>query len=215
MLLTAYVNMNKVNREDMWFLDSGCSNHMCGNNSSMVVTGKSNVRLQVNGIIPMYQSWRTICWVLGNCNQRGLPFCFKMERARCFILRGLIIETRMHLNRIFVLHAISQPVASTCFYTITKYIEQLWHCRYGRLSSKRRLWMVYHSSNLLSSKNCAAAVKQSSIFLSTKKKKKKEHVLKYNWEERSSNSALSHFMVLNHLAFSIFLFFYLRNFIGL
>ena len=64
MLLMAYVNMNKVNREDMWFIDSGCSNHMCGkkeyfldfdgsfrdsvklgNNSSMVVTGKGNVRL--------------------------------------------------------------------------------------------------------------------------------------------------------------------------
>ncbi|XP_022971800.1 uncharacterized protein LOC111470479 [Cucurbita maxima] len=30
MLLTTYVNMNKANREDMWFLDSGCSNHMCG-----------------------------------------------------------------------------------------------------------------------------------------------------------------------------------------
>ena len=64
MLLIAYVNMNKANREDMWFLDSGCSKHMCGkkeyfsdfdgsfrdsvklgNNSSMVVTGKGNVRL--------------------------------------------------------------------------------------------------------------------------------------------------------------------------
>ena len=57
MLLMVYVNMNKANREDMLFLDSGCSNHMCGkkeyvsdfdgsfrdsvklgNNSSMVVT---------------------------------------------------------------------------------------------------------------------------------------------------------------------------------
>ena len=53
----------------MWFLDSGCNNHMCGkneyfsdfdgtfrysvklgNNASMVVLGKDNVRLQVNGI---------------------------------------------------------------------------------------------------------------------------------------------------------------------
>ena len=70
MSLMAYVKMNKANREDMWFLDSGYSNHMCGkkeyfsdfdesfrdsvklgNNSSMVVTGKGNVRVQVNGII--------------------------------------------------------------------------------------------------------------------------------------------------------------------
>ena len=60
----SYVDMNKANGEDMWFLDSGCSNHMCGkkeyfsdfdrsfrdsvklgNNSSMVVMGKGNVRL--------------------------------------------------------------------------------------------------------------------------------------------------------------------------
>ena len=62
MLLMAYVDMNKAHREDMWFLDSGCSNHMCGtkeyfldfdgsfrdsvklgNNTSMVVTGKGSV----------------------------------------------------------------------------------------------------------------------------------------------------------------------------
>ena len=68
MLLMSYVDMNKANEECMWFLDSGCSNHMCenkeyfldfdgslrdsvklGNNSSMVVMGKGNVRLQVNG----------------------------------------------------------------------------------------------------------------------------------------------------------------------
>ena len=52
----------------MWYLDSGCSNHICGkkeyfsdlnenfkdsvklgNNSSMAVMGKGNIRLQVNG----------------------------------------------------------------------------------------------------------------------------------------------------------------------
>ena len=67
--LMAYMDMNEANKEDMWFLDSGCSNHMCGkkeyfsnfdgsfkdsvqlgNNSSMVVIGKGNIRLQVNGI---------------------------------------------------------------------------------------------------------------------------------------------------------------------
>ena len=65
----AYVDMHKANREDTWFLDLGCSNHMCGkkeyfsdfdvtfrdfvklsNNSSMVVLGKGNIRLQVNRI---------------------------------------------------------------------------------------------------------------------------------------------------------------------
>ncbi|XP_073153685.1 uncharacterized protein [Henckelia pumila] len=69
MLLMAQVDMNKANNEDLWFFDSGCSNHMCGkmeyfsemdenfrdsvtlgNNSSMAVLGKGNVRLQVHGV---------------------------------------------------------------------------------------------------------------------------------------------------------------------
>ncbi|CAL2257013.1 unnamed protein product [Prunus armeniaca] len=30
MLLMAYVDIKKDDREELWFLDSGCSNHMCG-----------------------------------------------------------------------------------------------------------------------------------------------------------------------------------------
>jgi len=64
----AYVENNQARRKDVWFLDSSCSNHMCGkkeifsdldeefyesvklgNNSTMTVKGKGNVRLQVNG----------------------------------------------------------------------------------------------------------------------------------------------------------------------
>nr|DAD33143.1 TPA_asm: hypothetical protein HUJ06_011994 [Nelumbo nucifera] len=64
MLLMAHVDMNKASSEDLWFLDSGCSNHMCGkkeyfsdlnenfrdsvklgNNSSKAVMGRGNVRL--------------------------------------------------------------------------------------------------------------------------------------------------------------------------
>lgn len=70
MLLMAYVDMNKASREGTWFFDLGCSNHMCekneyfsdfdgifrdsvklGDNSSMIVLGKDNIRLQVNEFI--------------------------------------------------------------------------------------------------------------------------------------------------------------------
>lgn len=61
----AYVNGQNASSESVWFLDSGCSNHMCGkkkeeifsdldtnfrkfvklgNNSSMIVMGKGNIR---------------------------------------------------------------------------------------------------------------------------------------------------------------------------
>lgn len=69
LLLMSYVELNQAKREEVWFLDSGCSNHMTGNrewfsdlddhfrqtvklgnNSRMLAVGKGNVRLQVNGI---------------------------------------------------------------------------------------------------------------------------------------------------------------------
>ena len=64
----SYAEMNGAKKRDVWFLDSGYSNHMCGdkslftdlnegfkqevklgNNMRMDVLGKGNVRLQVSG----------------------------------------------------------------------------------------------------------------------------------------------------------------------
>ncbi|KAJ0044928.1 hypothetical protein Pint_04697 [Pistacia integerrima] len=69
MLLMSYVELNQSRREDVWFLDPGCNNHMCANkewfsdldeefrqsvkldnNSKMVVLGKGNIRLQIAGV---------------------------------------------------------------------------------------------------------------------------------------------------------------------
>lgn len=62
MLLMAHVDVKEASKEELWFLDSGCSNHMCGkkelfsrldesfstsvklgDNSSMAVIGKGNI----------------------------------------------------------------------------------------------------------------------------------------------------------------------------
>ncbi|CAL9019210.1 unnamed protein product, partial [Prunus brigantina] len=78
MLLMAYVGINQSKRENVWFLDSGCSNHMCGNkecffdldkkfrqsvklgdNSRMMAMGKGNVKLHVNGLT---QGLRTLLY---------------------------------------------------------------------------------------------------------------------------------------------------------
>ena len=69
MLLMAFVEENKVERRDAWFLDSGSSNHMSGdrtmfskidesfrqlvrlgNNTRMNLLGMGSVKLQVKGI---------------------------------------------------------------------------------------------------------------------------------------------------------------------
>ena len=68
MFLMSYVEVNNSKQEDVWFLDSGCSNHMCrnrqwfsnidetfrhsvkfDNNTRMGVMGKGNIRLEING----------------------------------------------------------------------------------------------------------------------------------------------------------------------
>ena len=125
--------MNKANREDMWFLDLGCSNHMCGkkeyflgfdgsfrdsmklgNNSSMVVTGKGNVRLQVNGIIQIITGvfyvpeLKNNLLSIGKLQVKGLIILFQKGTCKVFHPeRGLIMETKMSSNRMSVLHAIS------------------------------------------------------------------------------------------------------------
>ncbi|KAM1568056.1 hypothetical protein ACFX1Z_046532 [Malus domestica] len=62
-LLMAYVDCAEAGREYVWFLDSGCSNHMCGkmelfslldntfNETSLVVQGKGHIRMEINGIV--------------------------------------------------------------------------------------------------------------------------------------------------------------------
>ena len=70
MLFMAFVNSNEAAMENIWFLDSGCSNHMCGkknmffdldssfresvklgNDSSINVQGKCKIRMEVNGFM--------------------------------------------------------------------------------------------------------------------------------------------------------------------
>ena len=102
MLLMAYVDIKEVDREELWFLDSGCSNHMCGkkemftdlddtfrksvklgNNSSLAVLGKGNVRMKVNGIMQVITG---VLYVpdlqnnllsIGQLQKKGLVFLIK------------------------------------------------------------------------------------------------------------------------------------------
>ncbi|RVW91534.1 Retrovirus-related Pol polyprotein from transposon TNT 1-94 [Vitis vinifera] len=132
MLLMAYVDLNKTSREDMWFLDSGCNNHMCGkkdyfsdfdgtfrdsvklgNNMSMSVLGKGNVRLKVN---EMTQIITGVFYVLelknnllsiGQLQEKWLTILFQHGKCKVFHSQKVIED-----------------------------ILQLWHCRYGHLSFK-------------------------------------------------------------------------------
>lgn len=69
MFLMSYVELHQAKRDEVWFLDSSCSNHMTGskmwfisldegfrqfvklgNNSRMMVMGRGSVKMEVEGI---------------------------------------------------------------------------------------------------------------------------------------------------------------------
>jgi hypothetical protein len=116
MLLMAYVNIKEVDREELWFLDSGYSNHMCGkkemftdlddtfrksvklgNNSSLAVLGKGNVCMEVNGIMQVITrvfyvpDLQNNLLSIGHLQEKGLVFVIKQGKCRIYHLeRGLI-----------------------------------------------------------------------------------------------------------------------------
>ena len=131
MLLMAYVNEKATNMEELWFLDSGCSNHICGknelfsdfddtfretvklgDNSKMLVTGKGNIRMFVNGFVQIITNVFYIPGLqnsllsMGQLVEKGLAILIQQETCKIYHSeRGLIMEITMSSNRIFKLFA--------------------------------------------------------------------------------------------------------------
>ena len=58
---------------------------------------------------------------IGQLQEKGLNILFQGKKCKVFHPeKGLIMETKMASNQMFILHAISQPIASTCFNTSRK-----------------------------------------------------------------------------------------------
>ena len=166
MLLMSYVEMKGAKRKDAWFLDSGCSNHMCGdrtmfseiddsfrqlvrlgNNTGMNVIGKGRVKLLLNGInhvvseVYYVPELKNNLLSIGQLHEKGLAIL--IQGGVCKIYhphKGLIIETNMSANRMFILLAQSQVMSqqqhNECLHTNSQNLSQLWHYRYGHLSYK-------------------------------------------------------------------------------
>ncbi|KAL0413673.1 UNVERIFIED_CONTAM: Retrovirus-related Pol polyprotein from transposon TNT 1-94 [Sesamum radiatum] len=116
MLLMAHTELNGARKEDAWFLDSGCSNHMCGDPTMFS---------------ELDDGFRH--------SERGLAILIKEGMCKIFHPeRGLIIQTNMSTNRMFILLTQSQASAQVdqCFHTKAESLTQLWHRRYGHLNYK-------------------------------------------------------------------------------
>jgi len=159
MLLMAYTDDIKISSHEDWFLDSGCSNHMCGtkelfcvldehfretvklgNGSSLTVMGKGNVRVRFNdktqvitGVF-FVPGLKSNLLSIGQLQEKGLAIL--IQNGKCKIYhptQGLIIETTMSSNRMFILLAQCQTNEQTCCNTMTEESARVWHRRYGHL----------------------------------------------------------------------------------
>ncbi|WJZ80278.1 hypothetical protein VitviT2T_000212 [Vitis vinifera] len=142
----AHVDGKEASKEELWFLDSGCSNHMCGkkelfsrldesfstsvklgDNSSMAVTRKGNIRMFVNGIVQLITEVFYVPGLqnnflsVGQLQEKGLAIL--IQHGKCKIYhpdRGLIMEIAMSLNRMFILPAHKLLKEEICLSSLTE-----------------------------------------------------------------------------------------------
>lgn len=119
-----------------------------GNNTKMSVASKGNVKLQINGFNHAISNVFFIPELKNNLlsirqlQERGLTILIQAGQCRIYHpQRGLIIQTQMTVNRMFILLARSQAGKSQsnqeiCFHTTSQDVTHLWHCRLGHLSHR-------------------------------------------------------------------------------
>ena len=176
MLLMAFVNSNEAAMEHIWFLDSGCSNHMCrkknmffdldssfqesvklGNDSSINVQGKGKIRMEVNGFMHVITEvfyvpdLKNNLLSIGQLQENGLAVVIQHGKCKIFHSeKGLIMETKMTHNRMFTVLARCVPKEPQCFSSLITDQADLWHYRYGHLN--------WNGLKLLQQKNMVAGL---------------------------------------------------------
>ncbi|KAD5317147.1 hypothetical protein E3N88_17093 [Mikania micrantha] len=129
MMLMAPVDEEESKKSHAWFLDSGCSNHMCGykekfisldqtttqtvklgNNTRMNVKGKGQVKLCIDDtsyvISDVYYipDLKNNLLSIGQLQQKGLSFLIQANVCKVFHPeRGLLFQSHMSSNRMFPL----------------------------------------------------------------------------------------------------------------
>ncbi|PNX88107.1 retrovirus-related Pol polyprotein from transposon TNT 1-94, partial [Trifolium pratense] len=151
-LLMARTEKDHEIREETWYLDSGCSNHMIGqkdwlynfdssfkdsvklgNDTKMPVMGKGNVKLFINGKIHVISNvyylpgLTTNLLSVGQLQEKKNNMCKGYHDEK-----GLIFSTQMTANRMFLITA--PVIVPMCMQFSKQEKTQLWHNRYGHLS---------------------------------------------------------------------------------
>ena len=97
--------------------------------------------MQVNGLIQVITGvfyvpdLKNNLLSIGQLQEKGINILIQHGKCKLYHPeRGLIMETAIFKNRMFVLSAQTQIVEQTCFNSFIDDPSRLWHCRYGHLS---------------------------------------------------------------------------------
>ena len=138
LLLMSYVELEQAKMEEVWFLDSCCSNHMTGNkewfseldesfsqtvklgnNTRMDVVGKVIICMQVNGFTQAISGVYYVPELKNNLlsirqlQEKGLTILIQHGKCRVYHSeKGLIMQSDMSGNRRFSVLATMIPKAS-------------------------------------------------------------------------------------------------------
>ncbi|GAU44848.1 hypothetical protein TSUD_112220 [Trifolium subterraneum] len=146
-LLMAQQNVETNARDEVWFLDSGCSNHMIGtkewlydfdenvrecvklgDDSRMEIKGKGNLKLCIGGLTQVITDVYYIPGLknnllsIGQLQQKNLTILFKQDFCKVYHPeKGLIISTKMSSNRIRTWQGLPQlqDMEDTCVSCLT------------------------------------------------------------------------------------------------
>ncbi|XP_073220720.1 uncharacterized protein [Cicer arietinum] len=143
LLLMSHMDLHQVTKEEVWFLDSGCSNHMTGNKGwfsnleegfcqtvklgndmKMNVVAKGNVRMQVNGVTQVISDvyfvpeLKNNLLSLGQLQEKGLAILIQNGTCKVFhSIKGLIMQTKMSGNKMFYVSATAVSKETMCLQT--------------------------------------------------------------------------------------------------
>ncbi|KAL4568259.1 hypothetical protein LXL04_023867 [Taraxacum kok-saghyz] len=159
MLLMAVVDDNQK-KQGVWFLDSGCSNHMSGNkgwfvqldesfrhsvklrnDSRLQVMGKSNIIIEIQdqtqtiNNVYFVHDLRNNLLSMGQIQYKDITILIKRRVCKLYhSRRGCIIESEMTANRMFIPHTNMLTNGAICFKVDAEETNDLWYRRFGHLS---------------------------------------------------------------------------------